>query len=1102
MNFQKYHSPLVCFTCFKKWISLFIFFTILCSCKQKKTFFIQKTAQQTNITFINQPVENDSLNLLTYPYIFNGAGVAVGDINNDGLEDIFFVSNKQGGNKLYINKGGFVFNDITAKAGLQGKSGWSTGATMVDINADGWLDIYVSTVTIAGQLSSANELYINNKNGTFTESAAAYQLDFKGHTTQAAFFDYDNDGDLDCFLLNHSVVYADDYKDVSARKFTDPLSGDKLLQNNNGRFEDVTDHAGIFSSSIGYGLGIATGDLNNDGWPDIYVSNDFKENDYCYINNGNGTFAERCNDLFGHNSRFSMGNDMADYNNDGWLDLITLDMLSKDEKILKSSVADDDMGTYNYKHNNFGFNYQFSKNCLQQNMGGQYFQDKSLQAGVAATDWSWAPLFADFNNDGKKDLFISNGFKYRVNDLDFNVFVQSTIVRNQQQNLATNKLELIKKIPGGKVADYFYLQNEDEGFNDDSELAGFTEPTLSNGAAYADLDNDGRLDLIVNRLDGPAGIYQNNMPVKNYLSLKLKGSNKNSLGVGASIYAYTKHGMQMYYQSLSRGFMSSVSPLIHFGLGHENLVDSLIIIWPGESGQKLLNLTGNTTIELLQKNAIADFVRPPLKSNLDNNWKDCTAAASISFVHKEDEFDDLTVQPFLPHSLATQGPGLTVADVNNDGLADFFVCGAKGQAGQLYLQTSQSKFINSPQQCFANDSMYEQTDALFFDADGDKDMDLYAVSGGNEFYGSNPLLKDRLYLNDGKGNFKLSNGLPALYENKICVAACDFDKDGDMDLFVGGRANARMYGYNPASVLLQNDGKGNFTEATEKLSEGLQYTGMVTSACWSDIDKDGWQDLIVAGEWMPVTVFKNIKGRLQRQQQQSLKQSSGWWTCMYKTDIDGDGDDDFLLGNWGSNTKMQASLLHPLTMYLADWDGNGDIDPLLCIYKSEQYYSFYGKTDLEKRLPYLKKKYLRYADIAGRSAEELFGKEAISKAKKLQAYTLQSSVLWNDNGQLSLQPLPSFLQVSPIFSFASFSDKNGSLNYIAGGNFYDVLPYEGRYDAMLPTLFSIAQKNVFCKGYIMQKGAVRNIQPIILQNKYQALLLAKNNGPLVLLSKP
>ncbi len=1100
--------------CYINFFFLLIFFF---SCKEKKLLFTPLTGEATGIEETKMEKQTDSFNIITYPYFACGSGIAVGDINNDKLEDIFFTGRQKGGNKLYINKGNFSFQNITESSGIKGQSDLCTGVTMVDINADGWLDIYVSTVSISGQLNSSNELYINNKNGTFTESAVEYGLDFKGHTTQAAFFDYDNDGDLDCFLLNHAIKYTDDFADISSRKNIDPESGDKLFKNNDGKFTDITEEAGIYSSNNCYGLGIAIGDLNNDGWPDIYVSNDFKENDYCYINNGNGTFSEKCNNLFGHTSRFSMGNDMADYNNDGWLDVISLDMLSPDEKILKASVADDDLGIYNYKHG-FGFHFQNSKNCLQQNVDGQYFSDVSLQNNVAATDWSWAPLFADFDNDGFKDLYISNGYKYRPNTLDYINFFSESVSGKIQKNEIVSNQELISKIPDGAIADYFYL-NKKDGFTNVSAAAGFTAATLSNGAAYADLDNDGRLDLIVNRVGEPAVIYKNNMPVKNYLNVALKGNNKNTFGIGASIYVYTKGGFQLYQQSLSRGFMSSVSPIIHIGLGDNKTIDSLIVLWPGGSGQKLSNLKANSTMGLLQQNATANFTRPVIKKSIDSSWKDITTPAGINFIHKEDAFDDLDVQPLLPHSLASQGPGIAVADVNGDGLEDFFVCGAKGQAGQLWLQTPQSTFIQSSQNCFSADSMYEENNALFFDANGDKFPDLYVVSGGNEFFGSNPLLNDRLYINNGSGGFVVSNSLPALFENKSCVAACDFDKDGDMDLFVGGRANARMYGYNPASVLLVNDGKarlnparmtrsdgdkagqGNFKEATEKFSTGLEHIGMVTSACWSDIDGDGWQDLIVAGEWMPITVFKNNKGKLEKQEQPALQKSSGWWNCICKADLDGDGDEDFLVGNWGTNCKLTASEANPLKMYLSDWDNNNNADPILAVYKNGGYYSFLGKADLEKRLPYLKKKFLHYSDIAGKTAEELFGKEAIGKAKELSAYTLESSILWNNNGQLSLQSLPSFLQVSPIFSFASFSNSKGEKNYIAGGNFYDVLPYEGRYDAMLPTLFSVQKnKTISNAGYIMKKGAVRNITEIKIKNQ-PALLLAKNNERLVLVSK-
>ena len=1080
----------------------YLLFTLLLfvSCKNKSLLFIQLQPQQTGIDFTNHVTDTDSLNILTYPYLFNGAGVAAADFNRDGKEDIFFAGNEKGSNKLYLNKGNFKFEDITNKAGVRGKSDWCTGVSTVDINSDGWMDIYISTVTIPGLLQSSNELYINNKNGTFTEAAHQYGLDFKGHTTQAAFFDYDNDGDLDCFLLNHPVTYTDDYKTIAQRKIPDSVSGDKLLRNDNNHFTDVTASANIYSSSIGYGLGIAVGDINNDGWQDIYISNDFKENDYCYINNGDGTFTEKINELFAHTSRFSMGNDMADYNNDGWLDMMTLDMLSQDEKVVKSSVADDDIEVYDYKHH-FGFHYQFSKNCLQRNIDGTYFSDRSLQQGVAATDWSWAPLFADFDNDGYKDLYISNGFTYRVNDLDFNAFSQNALISDQKKNIATNKFALIHHIPHGAVADYLYLNKKETGFADASAEAGFTTSTLSNGAAYADLDNDGDLDLIVNRMNEPAGIYQNNMPCKNYLGIQLKGEQKNTFGIGAKLCVFASDGIQFLQQSTVRGFMSSVSPVLHFGLNSATRIDSLLIVWPSGKGEWLKNTEVNKTIVLDERNAVIGFIAYRPKHQIDENWQNETAASGIQFVHTEDAFDDLNVQPLLPHSLATQGPALATSDVNGDGSTDVYIGGAKNEAGALFIQNKNGSFKKSAQPAFLHDSIYEDIDALFFDADGDKDMDLYVTSGGNEFYGRNERLTDRLYINDGNGNFERSRTLPYLYENTSCVAACDWDKDGDIDLFVGGRANARMYGYTPASVILQNDGKGNFSEVTNSVAKGLQNVGMVTSAVWSDIDNDGWKDLIVVGEWMPVTVFKNNRGKLEKETTDEFSKTAGWWNCIYADDIDGDGDEDFLLGNWGTNSKLKASADFPLRMYLADWGKNGETDPILSVSNNNKYYTFLSKSDIEKRLPFIKKQFLKYGDAAGKTVNEIFGNKAVEQSRLMEAFTLQSSVLWNDNGRLRMEALPSFLQTAPVFSFASFRDKTGRKNYIAGGNFFEVSPYEGRYDAMLPTFFQFSKKRAIEAGCLNQKGCLRNIKSIPSANGKQLLLMAKNNDTLTVLIK-
>jgi enediyne biosynthesis protein E4 len=1083
-----------------RYIPLLTVIIAYCSCKQPQpSFFKLLPAAETGISFTNQVHQTDSFNVLTYPYIYNGAGVAVADINKDGLEDLFFTANEKGKNKLYLNKGslsagqaGFQFEDVTVKAGVQGKADWCNGITVTDINGDEWPDFYISTVTLPGYLQSQNELYINNKDGTFTEAAATYGLNLQCHTTQSVFFDADNDGDLDCFLLNHAATYLEAFQDASARTVVDSASGNKLLRNDNGYFHDVTEKAGIYSSSLGFGLGVAVGDLNNDGWQDIYVSNDFKENDYCYINNGNGTFTERTASLFSYTSRFSMGNDMADYNNDGWPDMITVDMLPADETILKSTGTDDDMQTYDYKRR-FGFYYQLSKNCLQQNVDGVSFNELGLQAGVAATDWSWAPLFADFNNDGKKDLFISNGYRYRLNDQDFSIFLQEQLSEQQKKKIKTPKLPLTQYIPEAKVPDQLFFNRDGVSFEDVSAVAGFTTPDFSNGAVYVDLDNDGDLDLVINRMDTTAAIYKNEMPVKNYINIQLKGSSNNTLGIGTKLFVYSGGVMQLYHQSLSRGFMSSVSPLIHVGLHEQTKVDSLIVIWPDGNGQQLKNIAANKLLTLSYKDAISHFPLPVLTKQLSHEWTDVTETSGITFTHKEDLFNDFNTQPFLPHSLATQGPKTTVADVNGDGLEDVFFCGAKNQPAQLFVQTIQSTFVHSPQSAFNNDSAYEDTDAVFFDADNDGDTDLYVTSGGNEYYGRQELLKDRLYLNDGKGNFSKSN-LPDLFENKSCVRACDFDKDGDVDLFVGGRANARMYGYTPASVLLTNNGKGVFTETTETNATGLLNTGMVTDACWSDIDKDGWMDLIVVGEWMPVTIFKNAKGKLIKTNPDELKNSTGWWNCIYATDLDNDGDDDFLLGNWGTNSKLTASVEHPLQLFIADWDNNSEIDPILSLYKNENYYTFLTKPDLERRLPYLKKQFFKFSDMAGKTTEQIFQKEPLQKARVLQACTFQSSMLINNNGSFKLSPLPVSLQTAPLFSFASYKNNNGKQQYMTAGNFYEVTPYEGRYDALLPVVFEVNNETVAIKEHLLQRGPVRKIQPLQLKNGEKVWMLVRNNA--------
>lgn len=1062
---------------------------LLCTlaCNTRPLLFTQISAAATGVQFVNEVTETDSFDIFHYPYLYAGAGVAIGDVNNDGWEDVFLVANRKGSNRLFLNKGDWQFEDVTVKAGITHTADWNTGVAMTDVNADGWLDIYISTVTIPGKLNSVNQLFLNNRNGTFTESAAQYGLDARMHTTQSAFFDYDQDGDLDCFLLNHAVNYTDDFTNVQARQKKDAASGAKLLRNDNDFFKDVTDSAGIYSGPNQYGLGIAVADLNNDGWQDLYVSNDFKENDFCYINKG-GLFEDQSDKLFAHVSRFSMGNDAADYNNDGWTDVLTLDMLSPDEKILKTSLGDDDIETYNYKHQNFGFHYQFSRNSLQQNEAGRAFCDVALQQGIAATDWSWAPLLADFNNDGRKDLYVSNGFRYRTNDLDFGIFAQNVSLSNTRLNKNTSRHALTNYLPDGAVADYFFLNEGPAGFSNASADAGFTQPTLSNGCAYGDLDNDGDLDLVVNHINSAPGFYRNNSAAANHLSISLKGNGKNTFGYGARVMVYHAGNKQTVAQTPVRGFMSSVSPVLHLGLNNSKEIDSLIVYWPDGSCQRLQQVAVNRKLVLRQSDANEKSL-PLLHSTLVNDTS-YAQTLGLDFLHVEDAFDDLNVQPLLPHSFTTEGPALAVSDVNKDGLQDVYVGGAKGQRGALFMQTKDGKFMRTLQPAFLLDSLCEDVDAVFFDANNDGNIDLYVVSGGGQYYGLQPALPDRLYLNSGHGSFNKSNALPNLYENKSCVRPSDFDKDGDIDLFVGGRVNARMFGYPPASVLLQNN-KGTFVEKTEALSTGLTTVGMVTDAVWNDVNGDDWPDLVVVGEWMPVTVFKNSRGKLQPPE--TIEASAGLWQCIVGADVDNDGDTDFLAGNWGTNSKLLATTKQPLHLYVHDWDNNGEPEPVMALNKEGKEYPFYGKTDLERRLPVIKKKFLKYSSFAGKTLPEIFGADALKKAKRFKATTLHSSWIENDGGRFILHPLPAFLQTTPLFSFAFL----GNNRFAAGGNFYEVQPFEGRYDAGLPTLFSFQKKEAVLQQMLPVAGPVRALAPVNFGTS-PGLLIARNNLPLQL----
>jgi hypothetical protein len=1079
-----------------------------CGRTREPQLFELLSPDRTGITFANRLPDDTAFNILTYMYFYDGGGVAVGDINNDGLPDLYFTSNV-GPNRLYLNKGDYRFEDVTDRAGVADPDGWKTGVTMADVNGDGYVDIYVCAVDFL-TMHGHNVLYINNGDGTFTDRTKQYGLDFAGYSTQAAFFDYDGDGDLDMYLLNHSTHIERTRSTHPQRTPRHPRAGDRLYRNDGSHFVDVSEQAHIYGGVEGYGLGVVVSDLNADGCPDLYVANDFQEDDFLYINNCDGTFTESGATALGHTSHASMGVDAADLNNDGRPDLVVLDMLPEREKILKTSANAETFDVYLQKLE-AGYHPQYARNTLQLNRGRNRFSEIGYLAGVYATDWSWAPLFADLDNDGYKDLFITNGIYHRPNDLDYLAYVSEPVVQaSLREGMAGLSRALIGKMPHIPIASYAYRNNGDLTFTNQAQAWGLGQPGFANGAAYADLNNSGALDLIVNKIGAPASIYRNRaveLTKNHYLRVVLKGSGANTAGIGSKVVV--KQGgkggsIQLLEQMPTRGFQSSVDPRLHFGLGSAEQIDSLTVIWPDRRHQVLTRVAVDRTLTLSQQDATLppSPPLPPLPL-----FSDVTDRLAIDFTHQENRFYDFHREPLIPHFLSTEGPALAIGDVDGDGRDDIYVGGAKWQAGRLFIQRRDGTFRPSLERAFQADSLSEDVDAVFFDANGDGRPDLYVVSGGNEFEKDDAALQDRLYVNDGHGRFhRDSLALPRLSESGSVVVPGDWNGDGHLDLFVGRRVVARHYGLTPRSYLLENDGTGHFRDVTLETAPALADVGMVTSAAWIDYDHDGRLDLIVVGEWMPIRVFHQENGRfVDRTAEAGLGGTEGWWNSVTVADLNGDGRPDLVLGNLGLNSYLQASPTEPARLYVGDFGHNGTLEQIVTFYKHGVSYPLVGRDDLLSLIPRLRTRYPTYADFGAARVEDIVPAGDLAQATVREAHVFASSVaLNNGNGTFTLRPLPAEAQFAPIrAALVDDFDGDGRPDLLVGGNLYGVPPVLGRYDASYGLLLSGRGDGRFDavdmeRSGLVIEGQVRHMGRLRSAGGGRLIVVARNNDRLQL----
>ena len=1063
--------------------------------------------KHTHISFLNQVEYTEEYNTYTYRNFYNGAGVGLDDFNNDGLPDIYFCGNLVE-NKLYINKGNFVFEDVTERAGVACPDVWSTGVSIADVNGDGWLDIYVCKSGDPRGQYRHNELFINNGDMTFTEKAAEYGLADLGLSNHASFFDYDRDGDLDCYLLNNSFQSVTEYDIKPGQRQTrDTLGGNKLYRNDGDHFVDVSKEAGIYGSKIGFGLGVSVGDVNRDGWPDIYVSNDFFERDYLYINNGDGTFTESLENQMREISLGAMGADMADINNDAFPEIFVTEMTPEGNSRLKTKTLFESWESYQKKVIN-GFYHQFPRNTLQLNNQNGSFSEIGRLSGVSATDWSWGALIMDLDNDGWKDIFVANGIYKDLLDRDYLDFYSNpSIMRSMIKTEEKAILKIIDMIPSVRVPNYAFHNNGDLTFTSLSASWGLNTPSYSNGAAYGDLDNDGDLDLVINNVNMPPFIYRNethSKPETNFLMLTLKGTGKNTSAIGTAVTLY--YGGKINYQELvpMRGFQSCVDNRLHFGLGASPSIDSMLVNWPDGKCTVLHDVAVNQFLILDQKDAVNRCLNIAEKQP-PSVFQKMEQIKGLDFTHKENDFVDFERDRLLFQMLSNEGPHMAVGDVNGDGREDLYVCGAKDTPGALFVQDGQGHFKKKNETLFEADRISEDTDCVFFDADGDGDPDLYVASGGNEFPESSSALADRLYLNDGKGHFvKSGQILPAgKYESTSCVQPADFDNDGNVELFVGTRLRPFGYGLPVNGYLLDNDGHGNFLNVTGKVASGLTGIGMITDMTWADLDNDGDLDMVIVGDWMPVKIFINDHGFFKDESERfGLSNTEGWWHEIIAKDLNGDGNVDFVLGNHGLNSRFKASAKQPVTMYVNDFDLNGSIEQIICTYNGNKSYPVAMKDDLIKQIPSLESKYKKFDDYKEATIEDIFSDEVLRRAVKLNARIMESCVMINTGqGSFHLTPLPVEAQFSPVYAIITDDfDHDGICDIIIGGNQYRVKPETGIYDASYGLFLKgnsggTWQSVSALKSGFFTKGQIRDLK-ILNINGSRIIAVARNNDNL------